>query len=205
MLPLPTMFHLFTKNVSIEDIKKDALSFNPKDSASYHVAYPEFIRYFRDLDKIDKHNVVIGAHFAYGWMPTIFDFRSNEFKKVIDILNSAREGNSLDSAELETLKQCFNRSLVGTSKILHFINPEKFAIWDSKICRYLFKQDSLGTKISKPAYYLDYIKFCDHITTMPAFAEIHEIMQSKIGSKVTKFRSIEMAMYGSNSLKKAKK
>lgn len=194
------MFDLFIKNVSIEDIKKDAQNFNPSASASYHIAYPEFIRYFKDLEEINKHNIVIGAHFAYGWMPTIFDFRSNEFDKVADILNGAKAGLTLTVDDLKMLRSCFNNSLVGSSKILHFINPKKFAIWDSRICRYLLKRDRPSHKINEPTLYLDYLKFCTYITNMEAFAEIQQIMEIKLKYQLTSFRAIEIAMFGSDSL-----
>ena len=51
------------------------------------------------------------------------------------LLNKAKSGNLLNSEELEIVKKCVNNSLVGTSKLLHFINPSIYAIWDSKIFR----------------------------------------------------------------------
>ena len=55
-------------------------------------------------------------------MPTIFDFRSEDFDKAVEILNYAKKGVILTVKQLETLKGLFNNSLVGTTKLLHFIN-----------------------------------------------------------------------------------
>jgi hypothetical protein len=102
----------------------------------------------------------------------------------------------LDVSQLATLMQCFNNSLVGTSKILHFVNPEKFAIWDSKVCKYVL-QTKTTTHVGKPTYYLSYLKFCQHITQLEGYEPIHKVMVSKIGYEMTRFRTVELAMFGS--------
>ncbi|NIJ55018.1 hypothetical protein FHS68_004205 [Dyadobacter arcticus] len=92
-------------------------------------------------------------------MPTIFDFRSDNFEEVLEILNRAKSGADLKVSELAALKACFNNSLVGTSKILHFVNPEKFAIRGSKVCNYVLQKEKLSRGIYKPKYCLAYLEF----------------------------------------------
>jgi len=70
-------------------------------------------------------------------MPTSFDFRSDKFDEALEIINNAKKGIVPSIDQLEILKGLLNNSLVGTSKHLHFINPEIFAIWDSRVYRYL--------------------------------------------------------------------
>ena len=194
------VYELIKSNISLDCLVDDAKNFDASGGKSYILSYPEFVHYFKMLNKISKHNIVIGAHFAYGWMPTIFDFRSNKFEEVIDILNIAKNGDDLNVSQLNTLKQCFNNSLVGTSKILHFINPEKFAIWDSKICRYVLQTKTKSNPhISKPEYYLAYLRFCKYITELNGFNEVHNILISKMGYEMTRFRTVELAMFGSEN------
>jgi hypothetical protein len=169
------------------------LSINPNDS--FMISYNEFIKFFSITNEIDYHSMVIGIHFTYAWMPTIFDFRSGQFDNVLLILNKVKSGTRIDKEELEILKKCFNNSLVGTSKILHFINPEKFAIWDSRVYRYLFQANAYDYRISNCNTYLTYLEMCDKVSKSPEFEEIHKIVEKKAGYPISKLRSLELIMY----------
>lgn len=115
-------------NITIEKLIAEAENFDIENKSDL-VSYPEFIKYFSSINKINKHNLIIGINFTYGWMPTIFDFKTNEIYKNIDlaveILNRAKNGSNLKINDYEHLKRLLNNSLVGTTKLLHFINPEK--------------------------------------------------------------------------------
>ncbi len=81
-------------NITIEKLIVEAENFGIENKSDL-VSYPEFIKYFSSINKIDKHNLIIGINFTYGWMPTIFDFKTNEIYKNIDlaveILNRAKK------------------------------------------------------------------------------------------------------------------
>lgn len=67
------------------EIKNDALSVQlDKRSSSDFLSYFEFVKFFKDKDLITKNDFVIGCNFAYGWMPTILNFK-NENEEEIDI------------------------------------------------------------------------------------------------------------------------
>jgi len=189
------MIEVFKKNVAIHRLLKDEEGLNIPNDRSDFISYIEFLKYFSDLKKITKHNVVIGINFTYGWMPTIFDFRSNDMDIVINILNKAKQGIVLNKAQLDVLKRFFNNSLVGTSKILHFINPKIFAIWDSRVFRYLADKEPHRNRIDNYKSYLDYLEFCKYITEKPEYYKIHESIIKKVGYKMTKFRTLELLMY----------
>jgi len=70
-------------------------------------------------------------------MPKVRQLKNTPFEEIIAILNRAKIGEPLKVKELDALKACINNSLVGASKLLHFINPEQYAIWDSKIFKYV--------------------------------------------------------------------
>lgn len=196
-----SMFEIFKENVSIDRLLKDEKNINTSNDSSDFISYEEFLKYFKNLKRLDKHNVIIGINFTYGWMPTKFDFRSNDFNKVIDILNKAKQGIIPDITQLDVLKKCFNNSLVGTSKILHFINPETFAIWDSRVFRYLTNQEPYQNRIDNYKSYLDYLEFCKYITKQSEYSKIHESITKKFNYKMTKFRTLEFIMYV-NGMKK---
>ncbi len=189
------MINLYKENVDIKRLLKDENAINISKDRSDFISYPEFLKYFRDIKKITKHDVVIGINFTYGWMPTIFDFRSNDIDLVIDILNRAKQGKVPSENELEVLKKCFNNSLVGTSKLLHFINPDIFAIWDSRVFRYLTNKEPHQNRIDDYKSYLDYLEFCKFLTEKPDYNSIHNSIIKKVGCEMTKFRTVELIMY----------
>ena len=189
------MIEVFKENVDIHRLLKDEEGLNIPNDRSDFISYIEFLKYFNDLRKITRHNVIIGINFTYGWMPTIFNFRSNEIDIVIYILKKAKQGIIPDEAQLDTLKRCFNNSLVGTSKILHFINPKIFAIWDSRVFRYLTEREPHQNIINNYKSYLDYLEFCKYMTEKPEYHKIHESIIKKVGYEMTKFRTLELVMY----------
>lgn len=190
------MIDSFKRNIPIEKILKDERNiFISDENRSDFTSYQEFIKYFSDLKKITRHNVIIGINFTYGWMPTIFDFRSKNIDLATDILNKAKQGIVPNETELDILKKCFNNSLVGTSKLLHFINPEIFAIWDSRVFRYLTNSEPYSYRLDNYKSYLDYLKFCKYLTEKVEYHKIHELIIKKVGYKMTKFRTLELIMY----------
>ncbi|KXX66792.1 hypothetical protein [Flammeovirga sp. SJP92] len=188
------LIELLNQN-TIEQFLIDEQKIKIDKQSSDFISYKEFVKYFKDLEKITKHNLVIGINFTYGWMPTIFNFKSTKLNEVLKILNSAKKDNTLKENELELLKECFNNSLVGTSKLLHFINPNKFAIWDSRIYRYLKNEFPHKYRVENTKSYLDYLSFCNTIINKTEYDSIHKSMENKIGYKMTKYRTIDLIMY----------
>ncbi|HJV77089.1 MAG TPA: hypothetical protein VJ602_01820, partial [Paludibacter sp.] len=131
---------------------------------SYLFSYPHFKRYFTDIKgDFTEHDLIIGIHFIYGWMPTIFEFKNGKTGKesifedkiirkniseAVEIVNKIRrEDSDLTPSNYDLLKKLFNNSLVGTSKFLHFINSDKFAIWDSNVLAFLMTEKELVNSI----------------------------------------------------------
>lgn len=189
------MYETFKKNVTIERLVEDEKRLIIDRSTSYLISYPHFLSYFKGLEKLVDHNIVIGIHFTYGWMPTMFDFRSDKSQDVLKILQSAKEGRVPDIEDLIILKEYFNNSLVGTSKILHFINPVKFAIWDSLVYEYLTGIPGEHELLTVYTSYQDYLKFCNYITSKPDFSPLKKSIEEKVGYEMTKFRAVESIMY----------
>lgn len=188
------MIDKFKNHVSIDNFFKDCNNFKV-DKQTYDVSYPEFLKYFSDIKTITKHNLVIGINFTYGWMPTIFDFRSDNFDEAIEILNNAKKGLVPTVVQLESLKVLFNNSLVGTTKLLHFINPDKFAIWDSRVYYYLTGGLAYNHRIGNCESYLSFLTFCEYLTQRKEYDRIHNSICKKLGYSMTKFRSVELIMY----------
>lgn len=162
---------------------------------TYDHSYPEFVKYFGDLEQITKHNLIIGINFTYGWMPTIFHFRSDKFEEGLLILNNAKKGIIPKHDEIQILIMLFNNSLVGTTKLLHFINPSVFAIWDSRVYRYLTGLEAFQHRINNYDDYKSYLAFLDTITSNTEYDAVHENICNKTGYRMTKYRTAELIMY----------
>jgi len=189
------MIEKFKSTVSFDKFIQDGKNFKASDNKTYYISYIEFLEYFKNTNEITKHNLIIGINFAYGWMPTIFDFCNDDFDNVLQILNRAKQNIIPSKNELDTLKGLLNHSLVGTSKLLHFINPECFAIWDSKVYKYLTKNNANQNSISKSESYLAYLKFCKELTEREEYEEIHNHVWNQVGYEMTKFRTAELIMF----------
>ncbi len=198
------------KQISVEALREEAKKIKYKDEKhpylklSYLISYPEFIAYFEKLNIIEKHHLIIGVNFVYGWMPTIFDFRSDKFDDVLKILNELKRGKIPKREELETLKKCFNNSLVGTSKLLHFINPSQFAIWDSRVCRYLTNKEPHSYVVENINIYFAYLELCKTLADEKEYMAIHKSINLAVGYEMTPFRTLELIMYSNGGLKNNK-
>lgn len=188
------MFDEFNKQFKLMKFLQDCNNFTV-DIKNDYISYPEFLKYFNNLTTITKHNLIIGINFTYGWMPTILNFRSDNFINAITILNNAKKGVKPTVNQLDILKGLFNNSLVGTSKLLHFINPNIFAIWDSRVFRYLTNKEPYYSRIQDCNTYFSYLSFCKLITTMKEYNNAHISICDKIGYPMSKFRTAELIMY----------
>lgn len=161
---------------------------------SYQKSYQYFVEYFSDGRALTEMDLVIGANFTYGWMPTILNFKNLNFDLAVDAINAARGEIPISNSKLKALKSLINNSLVGTSKLLHFINPEVYPIWDSKVCKFLLgkhNQKILGSLV----VYKDYIELCNEVSLLSDYKRCHEIFIAHIGYEVSKLRTIEQIMF----------
>ena len=54
------------KNLVFENILSESSKFIKPPEDSYIKTYPEFIQFFKNINSISKHNLVISSHFVYG-------------------------------------------------------------------------------------------------------------------------------------------
>lgn len=181
--------------ITLEKLDSDSKSITAGSNRSDLISYPEFVDFFKKNNAITKHDLVIGINFTYGWMPTMFDFRSTEFDKVLSILNAAKSGIIPTVSDLKVLKSCFNNSLVGTSKLLHFINPNEFAIWDSRVYRYLTNEKPYSYRLDDFPTFLGFRDFCKYITEKREYEQIHKEIEGIIGYTMSKMRTVELIMF----------
>lgn len=188
------------ENITLERLESDlkALKYHSEND-SYLQTYPEFIRYFKSIPhgQISEHHLVIASHFVYGWMPTIIHLGTEKLEETLFYFRAAHAGTLLNEEELHKLKWVINNSMVGLSKLLHFMNPQTYAIWDSRIFRYATgKKTSYG--IDQPANYLTYLNRLQELKDHPEYMGLHRQIEDHYGQELTPMRAMELVMFESD-------
>jgi hypothetical protein len=98
------------------------------------------------------------ALMTYAWMPRVLRIDDEYLKCAAIELSKAREikDDNYKEIDIKIIGLCLH-SLVGASKMLHFINPEVFPIWDSKI-QYNLTGNNNQNAMKKLDNYYNYIK-----------------------------------------------
>lgn len=171
-----------------------------KDQESYHLSYAAFIKFFacksnRDLSLND---IIIGMSFTYSWMPTMLtiEILDGQEALLVRVLNKVHvQKEYLDEDELELLKKVVNNSLVGSSKLLHFISPDMYPIIDSRVMDFLFGGSSYE-RLVEPKFYLDYISYMKNLSNHSVVTELTMKLNTILKSNLAPLRALEFCMYG---------
>ena len=158
-----------------------------------HVSYKEFLKFFASKEKLTPHDFVIGAYFTYGWMPRMLELRGN-IDVVTAIANKSR-GERISKGEFTRLAGAINGSVVGASKLLHFLNPREYAIWDSRVYRYLHQEAPHQYRLKAPNAYWEYLAFLNVLAEDFRFKNFRIKVVSAIGYPVTDKRACELMMF----------
>jgi hypothetical protein len=132
-------------------------------------------------------------------MPTILDLNPNKLpvslQRGAEILNEAKKNGQLSDNDIKALTQLVNNSLVGTSKLLHFVVPNSFAIWDSKIYKFVFNEAAHNYRVNQIGKYREYMSELERIKTHSIFPAFHNSVNTKVGYEVSALRAIELVMF----------
>ena len=140
---------------------------------SYSLSYNAFLNFFSEKSILSKQDIIIGANFSYGWMPTILNIYSINLEEQLLILNNLKcQGEIPNAEQLEVLKSTFNNSIVGTSKLMHFIAPNLIPIWDSKVHNNLKKIVKLNSQVNTVKNFVLYYDFCNSVISDKRFIKL---------------------------------
>ena len=169
------------------------------ENTSYIRSYPSLLRYFEGKSILSSEDVICGAHMVYGWMPTIltldFDQKDLDPERAALLLMKARNEGQLSDDEISCLGDLVNHSLVGASKLLHFVAPESFAIWDSKVYTFVHREAPYHYRINNIKYYCGYLNKLKSLKEDSRFNEFHNSVNVKIGYPVSALRALELVMF----------
>jgi len=167
---------------------------------TYLRSYPYLVEYFEGLDQITFGDAVRGAHMVYGWMPTMLrmgrGFKNGDDSELaIKALNSVKRRDQLADEELKSVMAFTNNSIVGASKLLHFISPDQYPIWDSRIYEFVHGKAPHGYQVNHLGRYLEYKALIHELEKKPACDLLHRSMSEKVGDKISRVRALELVMF----------
>ena len=158
-----------------------------------HDSYKEFLKFFATKEKLSSHDFVIGAYFTYGWMPRMLEL-NGDINVVTAIANKSRR-ERISKDEFLRLAGAINGSVVGASKLLHFLNPKEYAIWDSRVYRYIHQETPHQYRLEVPNAYWEYLAFLNVLAEDSRFKNFRIKVISTIGYPVTDKRACELMMF----------
>lgn len=169
------------------------------NGGSYLSSYPFIKSYFQSLNVIAEEDIIRGSHMVYGWMPTILDLYIGDENLSLDqlvfICNQAKNGVLLNKSELESIASVVNNSIVGASKLLHFVNPNVYPIWDSKIYTFVYEKKPYSYRVNDVSLYVEFIDTLSELHNSPDFNFFHDSVNKKIGYDVSPVRALELIMF----------
>jgi hypothetical protein len=174
---------------------EDSKALDWSGTESFMFSYGHFVSFFHERTSLTLSDFVIGAHFTYGWMPTILDFRPIDLQTCLTILNRVHSHQTIHDSELLTLASVMNGSLVGVSKLLHFIDPNRFAIWDSNVCEYVNSRIGGKWKVGELESYLNYQKLLRSLQGHSVVIELRNTLRHRFDGEVSDPRILEIVMF----------
>lgn len=161
----------------------------------YLNSYPLLLRSTSVLLKeLKSQSISPIAHMAYGWMPRILTFRSDDKTNAL-FCKAATLGSKKEALELlDELKSLpTNNSLVGVSKLLHFINPTLFPIWDSRVAKHF---GVVNYQLQKNmSLYKDYISFIHDHLNHESTRLVKDKIKNTFGYEVSDVRAVELLLF----------
>lgn len=157
--------------------------------------YQYLVSHFLPTKKLTKSDVIVGAYLVYGWMPTMLKTADFKGDSLIDLLNEIRDQGTITAKELQDLKPLTNNSIVGLSKLLHLLNPDKFPIWDSRIYKTLYNKNPYGYRVNVPKAYIEYLRIAEEGIIHPEFPQAHCHINNILGYDVSKVRALELILF----------
>jgi len=180
----------------------------PSPDDSYLRSYPYLVAHVAALGRLDEGAFTAVAHLAYGWMPTVLHLHADAIAAALPCVERARQGEVLSAAEVQQVAAAVNRSVVGASKVLHFVNPARYPIWDRRVYRFYHgtpdgrPADGHFYQVNDAAAYWAYADICRQVVRLPGFATVHAAVSAQFqplpgyaGFQVTPLRALEYVMF----------
>lgn len=164
----------------------------------YIITYPSYVEYFADLKVVSKNDLVRGIGFVYSWMPKILSINYSQINELSNCINNLKT-HCTEIAEINVFKLATHftdGSIVAASKLLHFIFPKQYPIYDSHVYRYCWNDEkSHHYKIKREDNYCVYKRAILNTLNTTEAKELTQVVIKAIGYNVSEVRAIEFAIF----------
>ncbi len=184
----------------ISAILEDSHSVDLSPDDPFHEVCKHFVREFGSGQEMTARRAVIAASCAYSWMATIPSFDMGVVEEAANTLARVSQGPDPCAFKLDKLRQFTNRSVVGMSKVLHFVAPKKYPILDGNVKDYL-KVHGQRVDTDSVISYLEYTQACRIAAKTTEGRKTHAIVRDRLGRNVTAIRALELVMYSAGKEK----
>jgi hypothetical protein len=162
-------------------------------SEQYIRTYPQLLRSTALLAReMGEDALPAIAHMAYGWMPTILKKFSDSKPRIVGPATGCRSFEEASELIQSLEDSPINNSWVGMSKVLHFINPEFFPIWDSRVAKHF---DLKITQVNKKNHFLEYLTFVAKHRNKDEVKKVEEAFVKEAGYSVSDVRACEFILF----------
>lgn len=165
-------------NLAIKIIENNPVELDLRQ-ITYLRTYPAILSLAANSAVDVTNNFLQVSTLAYGWMPRILRIRSTQIDAAIKSYVIAKKTNisTVTNDVIKPIADCLC-SVVGASKVLHFINPVVFPIWDFKV-ETVWKglsADSAPSQqfMSNIDNYLDYFHEVHELRSLSGFEEFYK-------------------------------
>lgn len=127
-----------------------------------HPLYSCLVAYFSRPGPIVWSDAVAGLHVIHGWMPTRVNFErvlmleSDRRDELVANLNAVRKKGAIGADGLLTLAEFAGNSVAGASRLLHFLSPRSFPVWDGRTARAWLQRGLRERMHEQVPLYLEY-------------------------------------------------
>jgi hypothetical protein len=174
------------------------LQYSLKREKSYFEQYPA-LRYaaIEVMKSRDNRELLLLEMAVYAWMPQIIRCRPTSVldNKGLQELLSGRIRDADALVQMCSMPLAKGHSWVALSKVLHFIEPESFAIWDSRVAScFGLKWSSQWNRLD---VYTSYLRILTHLAneTPAEIAEIKAHVARVCGYEISTLRSLELMLF----------
>lgn len=202
--------------LTIAQIIEDARHVEVDPEDGYHAAYPHLVSHLASLREFGAREFVVAAHIAFGWIGSecLLYGGPKGIQEAGEALSRAAQGLQLSDRELAHMKNtvCTASALkkpwypgkggswVAVSKMLHFLRPDLYVIWDSRVERYLKARHWGGQAVVDGPTFLAYTEMCRRLAAEPAFETVHKDLNRRLGYesmgfRMSALRALELVMF----------
>lgn len=193
-------FATLTHNQQVNWIVNQATNVTIPHGDSYLQIYPYLLNGIQSLMPLNNEKLLIAGSSIFCWMPTQSKIDITTLPASLAIIASLPT-QPLTSASLQQLANTFRTirgsSVVAASKLFHFLYPDKYPIWDSRIRKNYGYRPTVDPEVDK---YMNYLKTVQALVTdtsvITACANLNmRINAAGYNGTLTRTRLLELCLF----------